>query len=140
MATDLTNIKVGDKLAIREGNNWDRHPVDHRILVVERLTATQVCCANALGGNGEWRFSRSNGRQIGKDYTYAEIATPELLAKNQAQLDASRRNREAEADLNDLFGKHAHQLKLSLEQTEALARAWNEIKAMHKQPCDEVPA
>lgn len=36
----------------------------------------------------------------------------------------------ARAKLNDLEGKHLHQLKLTLEQTEALAAAWTEIKAM----------
>lgn len=134
VATDLTHIKVGDKLALKElGSRTNCFAVDHRILVVSRLTATQACCVDVRGFGGEWRFRLSDGKEIGEGYSHAEIATPQILAKNEAQLDAANRLRSAESDLSDLFDKCAHQLKLSLEQTEALAKAWLEVKAMSPQ-------
>lgn len=127
---DLSHIKVGDKLALSERNRWQEHAPTHRLLIVERVTATQVCCLNAHGGGGEWRFRKSDGKQIGENYRYAEIVTPDLAADIDAKQNAYLRDRAARNLLNDLEGKHLHQLKLTLEQTEALAMAWTAIKAM----------
>ena len=126
MATDLTHIKVRDILATRRHDDRGRYPVSHRILVVEKLTATQVVCCEITAGRSEWRFNRGTGRKIGSSSSLdnAVIATPELLREHQQQREAANRGMRAEADLIDLFGKQPHQLKLSLEQTEALAKAW----------------
>ena len=128
---DLNHVKVGDTLAIAEHNRWQG--TSHRILTVDRITATQVCCCSAENGCGEWRFRKSDGKQIGKDYIYAQIGTPELIAKVKAQVELSRRTSVARGMLDDLEGKYIHQLKLSLEQLEALAMAWTAIKAMTPQ-------
>lgn len=130
MTSYLTNIKVGDLLAVRNtGNRWNKYSPKHKLLIVERITATQVCC-RADTGLGEFRFRKSDGKQVGESYTYAEIATPELIDGVRSDAAKMERNMAARAKLNDLEGKHLHQLKLTLEQTEALAAAWTEIKAM----------
>lgn len=131
MTTNLENIKVGDMLAVREkGNSWREYAPTHKILIVDRITATQVCCSNEQGGSGEWRFRKSDGKQIGESCSYAEIPTQELLDKVQATTKLQARNQAARLQLMDLAGKELHQLKLTLEQTEALAVAWTAVKAM----------
>lgn len=128
---DLTNIAIGDMLALAESSNGCWTPrVSHRLLIVNRVTATQVCCFNEQGGTGEWRFRKSDGKMIGQHYTYAEIASPDLIASVMAQRAVSARHEKARKALDGLEGKYLHQLKLSLEQIEALAKAWAEIKAM----------
>lgn len=146
MATDLTNIKVGDKLAMNKEPSWPgRARIDHRILVVDKLTPTQVTCkedGNLVGGHiRAWKFNRKTGRPVGGAASFfdrAFIATDEILLKHAEQVEYAARLWSAEADLQDLFNKHPNQLKLSLEQTEALAKAWLEVKALHKQPCAKV--
>ena len=131
MAVDLTNIKVGDKLAIRvKGSSWSKFPISHHILVVDRETDTQVVCVSERNGGGEWRFRKLDGKQIGEDYSHAELATDELIAKIHEQYALSQRDSVARRALSDLEGKPLHKLDLTLEQTEALAKAWTEIKAM----------
>ena len=131
MRVDLTNIKVGDLLAVREkGNSWREYAPSHKILIVDRITATQVCCSNERGGSGEWRFRKSDGKQIGESYSYAEIPTHELIDSVRATTALQARNWAARSQLMDLAGKELHQLKLTIEQTEALAMAWTAIKAM----------
>lgn len=128
---DLTHIAIGDMLALAEPSTGSWAPsVSHRLLVVERVTATQVCCTDDRNYFGEWRFRKSDGKLIGRNYKWAEIATPELIASIKAQRDAVERHKKAREALGDLEGKHLHQLKLNLEQIEALAKAWTEIKAM----------
>jgi len=128
---DLSNIKVGDKLALREkSSGWGYYSISHRILVVDRITATQVLCVNEQGGSGEWRFRKSDGKEIGENYSHAELATDELLSSVNEQRSRLARHLAARRKLNDLEGKHLHQLDLTLEQTEALANAWLEVKAM----------
>lgn len=125
---DLTHIKSGDHLAIRQ--KYGVSDATHRLLVVERTTAEQVVCRDADGEAGEWRFLKSTGKQIGEQYRYAEIATPELVAEVRKAQATQARLRAARLSLDDLEGKHLHQLKLSVEQVEALAKAWTDIKAM----------
>ncbi len=129
MATDLTKTLPGDTLAIRQTKSWSAG-ADYLLLLVVRCTDTQVICTNKNTHAGEWRFRRKDGKRIGEHYQYAEIATPELIAKIQHQAELAARNLAARQQLNDLEGKHLHQLKLTLEQTEALAMAWTAIKAM----------
>lgn len=131
MQVDLTKIKVGDMLAVRVTNpQWNQHTPRHKLLVVERITAAQVCCRDERGGSAEWRFRKADGKQIGESYTFAEIATPELIEEVRAAFARTRRLMGARAKLNDLDGARLHRLNLTLEQTEALAKAWTEIKAM----------
>ena len=131
MRVDLANIKVGDVLALRErGNSWRKHAPSHKLLIVERITATQVCCRREQGWSGEWRFRRSDGKQIGESYSYAEIPTHELIDSVRATMALQARNQAASSQLMDLAGKELHQLNLTIEQTEALAMAWTAIKAM----------
>ena len=130
MATDLSNIKVGDLLAVRDkSHRWNQYGPKHKLLIVERITAAQVCCRTE-SGLGEYRFRKSDGKQVGDSYNGAEVATPELIEEVRADAARMSRDMAARAQLNDLAGKELHQLKLTLEQTEALAKAWTEIKAM----------
>lgn len=131
MATDLSNVQVGDKLALRNRRSqgeWFTPP--YRILVVERITATQVGCRDERGGSGEWRFRKSDGKQFGENYVHAEIATNEVLAAVALHVNHYKRRTEAQNKLKDLIGKEYHQLGLSLEQIEALAKAWEEVKSI----------
>lgn len=131
MRVDLSNIKVGDMLAIRNRNRWDRDAPTHQMLSVIRITTTQVCCRpDSRFLKAELKFRKSDGKQVGEDYVFAEIATPELIASTRAARERQERNQAAHHTLRDLDGKRLHQLKLTLEQTEALAAAWTAIKAM----------
>lgn len=126
----LTETKVGDMLALGESPTWDKVAPRHRLLIVERLTASQVCCRDEQGGAGEWRFRKSDGKLIGHHYRYAQAATPELVAATKAARAMHERIRVAKRDLSDLECKPLHQLNLNIEQLEALAKAWTDIKAM----------
>lgn len=127
---DLSNIKVGDQLAVRSKNGWDEFAPTHQILLVERVTLTQVACRHARGASTEVRFRRSDGKQIGEDYVYAEVPSQELLERLAETLRKRLRYTASIAVLHSLFGKERHQLKLSLEQMEALAAAWQNVQAM----------
>ena len=123
---DLTNIKLGDTLAIRKRGSW--RGVSYRLLIVDRITSTQVCCKNAEGGGGEWRFRKSDGKQIGEKCSYAQLGTPELIDQTNKQVEQERRRVAAFYAVSDLGNHVMH--GLSLEQLEALAMAWTAIKAM----------
>lgn len=124
MGINLDHIKVGDKLALRNKNvSWDKFAITHRILLVDRVTATQVSAGNV-------RFRKADGKVLGEDYVYTEEVTDGMIAMLAEQHSRRSRDQAARALLNDLEGKHLHQLHLTLEQTEALARAWTDIKAM----------
>lgn len=124
----LAHVKDGDYLALR--NKFGTSDVTHRLLVVERTTASQVICRDAHGQCGErrFRFLKSNGKQLGEQYRYAEIATPELIASLQDQADTARRRYIAFGIANQITSKALHEL--TLPQIEALAKAWTDIKAM----------
>lgn len=132
MHVNLDHIKTGDKLALRSRNSrYSGLGASHILLVVQRTTATTLCCQAADGiGNREWKFRKADGKEIGQDYSHAEIATPELVASISAQLAIQARDLAARTALADLEGKHFHQLQLTLEQKEALAAAWTQVKAM----------
>lgn len=129
---DLTQLNVGDNLAIEEtARDWSgRTFTAYRLLVVERVAAQQVMCVNAKDGSGDYRFRKTDGKRIGKEYSYAVPVTQELMATIESQRSLMKRQRDVREALQDLEGKCLHQLKLTLEQAEALAKAWGEIKAM----------
>lgn len=128
---DLTHIKTGDMLALAEPNRgFGDFRVTHRLLIVDRTTNNQVVCRDEAGFSGEWRFRKSDGKQVGQDYSHAELGTPELIARVRAQREVAKRASTARFALNDLEGKHLHQLNLTIGQLEALAMAWTAIKAM----------
>lgn len=122
----LVDVKHGDQLAIRQ--KFGASDVTHRLLVVERTTAEQVVCRDAGGQAGEWRFLKSTGKQLGEQYRYAEIATPELIASLQEQADTARRRSIAFGVAYEITSRALHEL--TLPQIEALAKAWTDIKAM----------
>ena len=130
--TATPDIRPGTVLAVAERNHGIGHwpKVTQRLYTVSRLTATQ---AIAVGERGELRVHLKNLRVVGEDYTYAAIATEALQAKHAAQVAELARFRAANALVADLIGKELHQLKLTTEQLEALAKAWVEIKAMAPQ-------
>jgi len=130
--TTTPDIRPGTVLAVAERNHGISHwpKVTQSLYTVSRLTATQ---AIAVGEHGELRVHLKNLRVVGQDYTYAGIATEELQAKHAAQIAEVARYRAADALVADLIDRPMHQLKLTTEQLEALAKAWVEIKAMAPQ-------
>lgn len=122
------NVKVGDSLAVKSDSDWGCYPkIAHRIFGVTKRTTTQLV---AKLDRAEIRVRTSDGKILGENYKYAEIATPELLAQNKAEREQRERFAVAARACGDLIGKELHQLKLSVAQLERLAEAWSEIKAM----------
>lgn len=131
MTTDLSHIKVGDKLATRFTHReygYNPAPVAYTIWEAVRLTDTLIICSKP-GGAG-LRVRRTDGKVIGTDYTVALEATPELLDLHRTQLINQDRYTSARRALSDLIGMQYHELKLSVRQLEHLAKAWAEVKAM----------
>lgn len=132
--TDLSNIKPGDKLAIISHSNryMDRGAphVTHVIFTVERKTQTQIVLSRGPNSSEAARVRIKDACVIGKPYTKAVEATPEILAEHKAQVEALRHYRMTTSVLSDLMGKQLHQLNLSIQQIEHLAKAWEEVKAM----------
>lgn len=129
---NFTNIKEGDKVALparHAGFGYDTKR-SYEVLTVTKLTPTQFAA-------GSLRFRKADGRMVGKAYVYAVEATPEIVAQAAADQELARRHTNARARLNSLEGRFLHNLKLTIEQIEALADAWDRIQAM--KPA-EVPA
>lgn len=127
--TTTPNIRPGAVLAVAERSHGISHwpKVTNNLYTVSRLTATQ---AIAVGAHGEIRVHLKNLRVVGEDYTYAAIASDELQARHAAQVAEVARYSAANKLVDDLIGRHLHQLKLTTEQLETLAKAWVKIKAM----------
>jgi hypothetical protein len=122
------NIQVGTVLAHyvrQQTSHWPR--VTHKLYQVTRVTATQAVAAS---GSHEIRLRLRDMKIIGDDYAIAQVADDALLAEHLAQKVAYRRYVTATEATKDLIDKPAHQLKLSLRQLEALAKAWQEIKVL----------
>lgn len=137
MASDLTHINPGDKLAVKaSGSSWHGHRprITHSIFVVSRTTATQIIAEYALGTpvsvGREIRVHKKNGAISGHNYQHAEQATDEMVETIKDQIRTYHRYVAAEDFMKDLIGREAHQLNLTLEQVEYLARAWENVKAM----------
>lgn len=131
---DLSNINVGDKIAINNTSRSFHLPrVSKEIWTVVRKTGTQLVCT-VPHQTGEKRFRIKDGHMIGAEsyLNFAEPATPEMIAQHEAQLDNLNRYRKAAEDLNSLIGKELHQLKLSTKQMEVLAAAWKLVREMGK--------
>lgn len=78
---NLKNVKQGDMLAfpVRTNGYMTGPRATLKLVKVERVTATQLACANGTN------VRISDGKVIGKDYTYAVEATPEVRAKIEAE-------------------------------------------------------
>lgn len=76
MSIDLSNIKVGDLLLLPNRYGYGSLRPKHKIITVERMTATQLVCT------GNVRVRRKDGMVIGTSRTYwhVEAATVEALA------------------------------------------------------------
>lgn len=126
--TTTPDIRPGTVLAMSEHNPISHWPqVSHALYTVSRVTPTQ---AIAVGERGEIRVRRSDLGVVGQSYAHAAIATDEMQAKHAAQKQELTRFRAACQQTDDLIDRPLHQLKLSTEQLEALAKAWVDIKAM----------
>lgn len=128
---NLTHIQVGDLIATRNMRNsfQNRTPqIEHTIYRVTKRTPTQAQ-AQTLHGTTTIRIRVADGKVIGKDYTWAIRADDEMLARHEAQIEHRQRHLAAERVLEDL--EHAlTRRKLTTVQLEALAEAWEQIKAM----------
>lgn len=132
---DLTHLKPGDKIAVQNKiSGWQVGPViSQRVYRVTSTTETQAKASNINTGDtsmGSLRFRLSDGKVIGRDYTYAIEATPAMLKEHAAQVAERKRWNAARKATDDLIGKELHQLNLTTAQLERLAAAWAEVKAM----------
>ena len=123
---DLTHIKFGDKLAIpRPGPRWGiaRGPrVTSNILVVNRVTATQIVCEI---GRTEVRIRRKDGLLIGKDsYILAIEATDEIIAQHNTEVEAFNRWQAAVNRCDDILKIFSATLSMPVETMEAIAHAY----------------
>lgn len=131
----LEHLQVGDKLAICTGwerfSGFSRMPAEtritHEILTITRRTPTQLqtssgCVVRIKDG---MLIGHTAGMRV-----HATPATQELLEAHEAQKRALERWHAARSALGGLIGKELHQLRLSIEQIEHLAKAWAEVQAM----------
>jgi hypothetical protein len=131
MAHDFSNIEIGGMLAIRNRGGWTHSLPTHDIFTVVSKTATQIKALSNASEHISQRVRIKDGKVIGSDYTYAIPATPELIEQHKDEMLLARRHRSARLALSDLEGKYLHQLRLTLDQKEALAEAWTRVKAMN---------
>lgn len=128
---NLTHIQVDDVIAVpaSHANRWTRTPhIEHEIYRVTKRTATQAEAVR-LHGSLTIRVRVADGKVIGRDYTRAIEATPELVARHCDQTDLWQRHLVAERKLEDLK-RALNRSQLTTVQLEALAEAWEQIKAM----------
>ena len=121
-------IRPGTVLALGERNPISHWPkISYVLYTVGRVTATQ---AIAVGPSGEIRVRLKDLGIVGEPYARVAIVNEEMQAKHDAEVAEYQRYRAANALVDDLIGRPAHQLKLTTTQLEALADAWVKIKAM----------
>lgn len=131
--SDLTHIQVGDTIATHNMRSrlsaYTPH-IEHQIYRVTKRTATQAEAFEIeSGSSASIRVRVSDGKVIGKDYTWAISADAEMVARHEAQVGFRQRYHEAARKLIDL--EHAlTRRKLTTVQLEALAEAWEQVKAM----------
>lgn len=124
---DLTNIQLGDKVALYiRGGAMSSYPrVTHKIYTVVKRTATQ---ALADSSGTQIRFRVSDGKLQGENYKNVILATPDLIAQVEQEEADLQRWYATSRRLDDLTEKALREL--TLVQREALADAWERIKAM----------
>lgn len=129
---DLTRLQPGDLIAIPNRNrDWTNKPtIRHHIYRISKRTTTQAEATNIHATHMSVKVRVSDGKLVGQNYVYAIEATPDLMAQHNKEVAALKRHNAARDRLSDLGGKHLHQLKLSAEQMEVLADAWERVKAM----------
>lgn len=129
---NLTHIQPGDLIAvpINNTNRWDRRTpkIEHEIYRVTKRTATQAEAVR-IHGSITIRIRVADGKVIGQDYTRAIEATPELVARHKAQTEHRQRHIVAKRMLEDLE-RALTRSQLTTVQLEALAEAWEQVKAM----------
>ena len=88
---DLSNVKVGDKLAVKFYSSWTKPTSLYNFLTVERVTPTQVVTTNGdrfkkLGGNaigatnGSFAFVAEEKHFIDND-EYVQMRKREIVAR-----------------------------------------------------------
>lgn len=72
----------------------------------------------------------SDGKLLGEGYVYAVRATPEMVAEHERQIDERKRWIDAKRRIDEIDCGAAAMRNLTTSQLEALADAWERIKAM----------
>ena len=129
--TNFAKLSVGDRVAMPTQGNlaFDFSP-KHRILWVDRLTATQ-----AVLSDGQ-RIRLKDGAIVGRPgpAVHAQAVTPKFMKRHLHELEMSRRNSAAMAVLTGMIQSRATVLSLPVEHKEALAKVWLEVKAAFDSP------
>ena len=127
----MIDLKPGDLIAVpNDERPWAGIPVvSHRLYRVTRRTAAQAE-AESIDTHRTIRVRVKDGKVIGKDYTRAVVATPQIVEEHNDQVRTLKRWLDATKRLEDLDGKNIRRLGLSIEQMDALADAWDQIKGM----------
>ena len=131
MSDDLRDIQPDDLIAIPICNHsWGNTPhVGHEIFRVIKRTATQAQAVKVTSGGSVVRIRVADGKVLGsRIYSRAKRASPELVAEVEAQSDLRRRHFIACNKLHDLDSSSMR--RLNTAQLEALADAWERVKAM----------
>lgn len=134
--TNPVNIQPGDLIAASNtARNWGGYApsISHILYRVTKRTPTQAEAVNVHNERLTIRVRVSDGKIIGEDYyRRAVVATPEIIAQHNAEVAARNRWGETANRLRDLNGSSLIRLGLTVEQMEALADAWERVKAMGK--------
>lgn len=140
-SVNLEGVKIGEHLAVKVYNRVDYvHKVSRIIYRVTKITPTQVVAEDTHRHSREIRVRIKDGHIFGGgSFSYVEIATPEIIKQHNAEVAIVERYRAAVSVVDDLINQPLHRLKLTTEQLEALAKAWQEVKAMAPKPADGEP-
>lgn len=111
---DLSQVKVGDVIAIHNRNLWDKSCLLF-LSTVERLTKTQVVCSDGR------RFFKKNGSLIG-GWSHGFIPTPEQLEGERLYRIEYKRKHDALIWLRKNIINNVD--SLTVEQIEAMRAAY----------------
>ena len=130
--SNLARIQPGDLIAASNtARNWGYAPsISHILYRVTKRTPTQAEAVHVQNERLTIRFRVSDGKIIGQDYYRTVVfATPEIVAQHNAEVAARNRWAKARSRLEDLEDRHS---RLTVDQMEVLADAWERVKAMGK--------
>ena len=132
MQTNLEDLRVDDLVAIKNHHSFLHvgcPKVDFNLFKVTHRTPKQARITRVTAPGQEISIRLSDGKVLGESYTTVFCVTPEMAAEHKEQLQQLKRWRKAVNRLGNLYGS-PHIRKLTTEQMEHLADAWEKVQAM----------
>ena len=133
METSLEAIRVDDLVAIKNPHSFLHGgcpKVDFNLFKVTHRTTKQARITRVTAPGQELSIRLSDGKVLGESYARVFCVTPEMAAEHKEQLQQLKRWRKAVNRLGKLYDSSPHIRKLSTEQMEYLADAWEKVQAM----------